>query len=509
MAVTDLSALLDTVNNALNEGGLLKGSTLAGPSFLGIPAATCARQGAVQTDKKQGTMLVNIVGNFSFEQRGKALFIGTEESAAMVCDGQAQLVPPEPAYLLFSVPGVTAHAPYGDGPITVRHAGGQWDNADWLIGGAPDYGVSRTRNSEGDFVRIVHGWDGKPLATLPNSTGPRHIGPTAMVFTDSKSAHVYSPQGEVVASFTLQGHGVGVQPLAHFTDRLAFLRTDGDGPAYQMFDLQRLEANGPLAVAGAIFGVRSLPDGSTLVVDAEGIHRLGRDGGSGEPPYLLHRFEAALDTERAKLLLWHDPQHAYVAIDHDRDHQTLLAVPLAGNGARVQELRWSDTWAITLHGGFLAGQNYLSLKRKALLADNALLLWATGQALSPALLQADASPVVEVAQVPSATKGKHGYRLRIEDTCNNRAVRSAALELGRLLGEACFGPYQQTDEVLDRKFDGHFHMEIATSREPTDFERGFLLAYVGYFRDAGHLSPAGSKARLAPPAVTWTVGSTP
>lgn len=40
--VTDRSALLNTVNNALNEGGSLEGSSLGGPSFLGIPAAIYA-----------------------------------------------------------------------------------------------------------------------------------------------------------------------------------------------------------------------------------------------------------------------------------------------------------------------------------------------------------------------------------------------------------------------------------------------------------------------------------
>lgn len=39
-------------------------------------------------------MLINIVGNFTFEQRGDALFIGTQESAALICNGHARLVPP-------------------------------------------------------------------------------------------------------------------------------------------------------------------------------------------------------------------------------------------------------------------------------------------------------------------------------------------------------------------------------------------------------------------------------
>lgn len=40
--VTDRSALLNTVNDALNQGGSLEGATLGGPSFLSIPAAVYA-----------------------------------------------------------------------------------------------------------------------------------------------------------------------------------------------------------------------------------------------------------------------------------------------------------------------------------------------------------------------------------------------------------------------------------------------------------------------------------
>lgn len=36
--IADCSAMLNTVNNALNAGGTLEGSTLNGPEFLGIPA---------------------------------------------------------------------------------------------------------------------------------------------------------------------------------------------------------------------------------------------------------------------------------------------------------------------------------------------------------------------------------------------------------------------------------------------------------------------------------------
>lgn len=449
-------------------------------------------------------MLVNIVGNFVFEHRGDALFMGTEESAALVAGGQARLVPPEHSYVMFRAPGVTAHVPYGDGLITIDHGGRQWTNRDWLLGGSEGYGVSRTKDAGGEYVRIVHDWDGHPVATLPNLIGPRHFASKAMVFTNDKLAQVYSPEGELIASFDLKGRGAGIQPLAHFAEQRAFLRTESEVAACQVFDLQRLEVVATLRVAGAIFAMCPLSGGSLLVVDAEGLHRW--DPASPDTLHLLHRFATALDAKEVKMLLWHDTQRAYVSIDHDhdRDRHSLLAVPLAGSeGEPVQELHWSSAWATTIHGGFLAGLNYLSLRRKTLLADNAVMLWAPGEPLSPALFEPGAgTAVVEVAQVRSATKGKHGYRVRVQDDNPNRAVRLAALELGRLLGDACKGAYIQVDDPVDDKFDGAFQVEIACAGEPSDFERGFLPAYLAYYRDVGQLRPAGSRARLSL-IVTW------
>lgn len=447
-------------------------------------------------------MLVNIVGSLIFEQRGDALFIGTEESAALVTDGQARLLPPEPTYVIFRAPGVTAHMPYADHPITIDHGGRQWTSPDLLRGSAEGYGVWRTEDADGKPVRIVRDWDGNPIAMLPNLIGPGHFVSKAMVFTDDENAQVYSPQGELIASFALTGRGAGIQTLAHFAEQRAFLRTDGDAAAYQVFDLQRLDVLATLRVAEAICAMCSLPDGSILLVDAEGLQRW--DPGAPDTLHTLHRFATALDVKEVQLLLWHDLQHAYVSIDHDheRDRHTLLALSLTGSkGAPVQELHWSSAWATTIHGGFLAGLNYLSLKRKTLLADNAVLVWAPGHPLSPELFAPGANTAVEVEQVRSSTKGKHGYRVRLEDDNPNRAVRMAALELGRLLGETCKGAYVQTDEAVDRKFDGAFQVEIACAAEPSDFERGFLLAYLGFFRGVG-VSPAGSKASLSL-SVTW------
>lgn len=59
---------------------------------------------------------------------------------------------------------------------------------------------------------------------------------------------------------------------------------------------------------------------------------------------------------------------------------------------------------------------------------------------------------------------------------------------------------------MDRKFDGVFQVEIACAGEPTVFERGFLPAYLGFYRGVGHLRLAGSRTRLSL-AVTWNGGT--
>ena len=239
-------------------------------------------------------MLINIVGNFTFEQRGDALFIGTEESAALVCGGQARLAPAEPTFPRFSAPGVTARVHYADGPPTiVRHGDKEWHIHDVLLGGSDAYGVTRERKHE--RVAIVHDWDGNRLASLPDLLGPAHFGRAAIALTDtytypkSEYTEIYRPDGEFLARFTLRRHGAGRQELAHFTDALAFLRTGANPSAYQLFDLHSLQACGVLPVVGAILGVCALPDGSNLWVDAEGMHRLAPQG-QDQPPQTLHRF---------------------------------------------------------------------------------------------------------------------------------------------------------------------------------------------------------------------------
>ena len=174
----------------------------------------------------------------------------------------------------------------------------------------------------------------------------------------------------------------------------------------------------------------------------------------------------------------------------------------------MEELHWSSGWRFS-HAPYqvdyhVGSRNYLPLQRQGLLADDAALCWTPDEPLTPALFDADLSPQREVSQTPSATKGKHGYRLRIRDSSVNRAVRTAAFELGRLLGECCSGAFNSDwPQISDRKFDGHFAIDICCDETPSDFERDYLPGMLRYFREDGGLSPAGSRASLQPLELRW------
>lgn len=139
------------------------------------------------------------------------------------------------------------------------------------------------------------------------------------------------------------------------------------------------------------------------------------------------------------------------------------------------------------------------------MGNGGLLVWKPGEALDSALLKEALSADRVVSEMPSQAKGKHGFHIKISDPSVNNAVRSAASEICRLIGESCSGAYNQAEAVIDRKFDGHFLVEITSTEQPNDFERDYLPQIVEYHRDQGGLSPAGSRLTLQPPEIVWHV----
>jgi hypothetical protein len=446
-------------------------------------------------------LLINIIGNASFRFVPEGLSINTEESGALVSATEVKLVPPAATYLRFATSKAEVFNVYRKTGSTVITSGKEWYTRDLFVGGNETYCMLMSVDSEGNEFYGVHDWSGNELGRLPLIIGDEYFASTWVALSKEKTSQLFSLQGEKLGHLQAITVSVGRQQPIFFTERFALFK-HALGSDYQIYDVSKQQLTSTISVSEAVCGVVQSASGLTYLVDAQGIKQLNYDGESAtlEP---RHVFDTPLDIDQAKVRLWCDEQHLYVAINRDGESQALISVALKDT-AEVQVLSWSAPWVINFQGGFVGGYNYVTLRRDVLLSDNAVLLWKTGQPLSPELLDFDLSPVVEVSQATSSTKGKHGYRLRIEDTSCNRAIRSAAYELGRVIGESCSGAYNESETILDRKFDGQFHIEIATPVAPSEFEQAFLPAYIQYFRKFGGLSPAGSKASLAEPIITWS-----
>lgn len=383
---------------------------------------------------------------------------------------------------------------------TIITSGKEWQTRDLFVGGNETYCMLMSVDAEGNELYGIHDWSGNELGRLPLIVGNEYFASTWVALSKEKTSQLFSLQGEKLGHLQAMTVSVGRQQPIFFTERFALFK-HALGSDYQIYDVSKWQLTATISTSEAVCGAVQSASGLTYLVDAQGIKQLNYDGESATLE-TRHVFDTPLDIDQAKVRLWCDEQHLYVAINRDGENQVLISVALK-DAPEVQALSWSAPWVINFHGGFVGGYNYVTLRRDVLLSDNAVLLWKTGQPLSPELLNFDLSPVVEVSQATSSAKGKHGYRLRIEDTSPNRAIRSAAYELGRLLSESCSGAYNESEEISDYEFDGQFHIEVTTSIAPDEFEEVFLPNYLRYFRTSGVLSPEGSKASLADPIITW------
>lgn len=422
----------------------------------------------------------------------------SKESRLSFINGELELIPAADQYVRFSAGENRVLKSYGKPPIQVVSGNTEWVTNGAFIGGSASYIFLQEEREQKLYV--ARSWSGDELFQLPYFYGEQYFASQAIAIGNQDLWTIYDLAGFKAKEVTCSG--LSSRPgRAYFTDTQFFFR-EGKEPRYQIYDVGRRDLVSSVSVVGGLFGTLALPCGSVLLIDAEGVKRLDQAGSINAALQTIHRFSTPLDIDENDVVVWHDTKYAYVASSVDRNNQLLLAISLAGSDP-VQELRWSETWAITDQGGCISGYNYLTLERKDLLADNAVMLWKPGEPLTEKLLHQELSPVVEVSQVSSPTKGKHGYCIAIQDALPNRAVRSAVNELGCLLGVCCSGVYNRAEEILDRRFDGKFYIEITTPVGPNDFEREFLFEYIKYFRYYGGLSPAGSKASLADPIITW------
>lgn len=461
-------------------------------------------------------MLFNFWGIAAVDTMPAGLVFVSQESRIALVEGNNTplLTPRVDEYLKFTIAGnrvVGNFRKEGD-RNRITHAEGEWVSMQSFLGGQLSYVFFNEEQLDGEDLYVARRWDGELIFQMPYYYAKRYLAPAAIALGDDKRWAVYDLAGTKLEEIA----GVDRSERRwrpRFTDDLFFFRTTEE-PTYQVYDVAQRAFTGSVTVVDGLVGVLALPGVGTLLVDAEGVKLLGSSASnSGSALQMLHRFDTPMDADGNDFLGWHDATRAYMAFTGWLQPQVLLAIPLGGVGqagsspAQAEELRWDTPWEITHRCGLVDGLNYLTLQRKDLLAESALLMWRPGEPLAHALFEPHLSPVVRVTQPPSPRKGKHGYLIEIEDASStNRAVRSAAFELGRLLSESCSGPYNNAQVIPDRQFDGQFHIDITCTAEPDELERGYLTDYIQYFRHWGGLSPAGSRAALADPVITWNIG---
>lgn len=460
-------------------------------------------------------MLFNFWGIAAVDTTPAGLVFVSQESRIVLAEGNNHplLTPPVDEYLEFSIGGnrvVGSYRKEGE-RNRITHAQGEWVSMHSFLGGQLSYALFDEAQEDGQDWYVARRWNGEPIFQMPYYYAERYLAPAAIALGNQQQWAVYDLAGTKLQEIT----GVDRSERRwrpRFTDGLFFFLTTEE-PIYQVYDVDQRTFTGTVTVVDGLVGVLALPGGGTLLVDAEGVKLLGNAGSADNALQTLHRFDPPLDADGNNFLGWHDATRAYMAFTGWLQPQVLLAIPLSGAGhagptpVQAEELRWDTPWEITHRCGLVDGHNYLTLQRKDLLAESALLVWRPDEPLTHALLEPHLSPMVRVTQPPSAKKGKHGYRIEIEDASSaNRAVRSAAFELGRLLGESCSGPYNTAQVIQDRQFDGQFYIDITCAVEPDELERGYLTDYIQYFRHWGGLSPAGSRSALADPVITWHIG---
>jgi hypothetical protein len=353
-----------------------------------------------------------------------------------------------------------------------------------------NYLVATEEDESSNKEIVVIDPSGEELYRVPYQY-PKHLGDRHLALGSDSEWRIFDMSGQVVFSIIrpVSGNNRGV---ARFSKPLFFFPLS-PGEEYEVYDVEGERATGVRRFNGVILAVQDLPDGSVLVVDFAGIQRFQVVDGEIEVSPVL-TFEAAVD-EETRILTWVDDRNAYLAFDI-YEAQSLLTLPL--NGEPAQRLSFPNEWRIDVGDhGFKEGFNILPLARRYHTFDRAQLIWTPGETLSQDSFRLDISDNIEIDQTASVVKGKHGYCIRVKDKSVNKAVRSAASELSRLIHETCDHPLGWEGNLLDKKFDGQFRVEIYSADRPSEFEQGYLTKFVAEFREVFYFKPAKSKASLA------------
>lgn len=371
------------------------------------------------------------------------------------------------------------------------------------------FGITWQAGEEKEYVAMTMAGD--ELFKLPYRPDEVFCEENNIIAGHNDQWKIYSLDGQMIYSCEGRVHWQHY-PLGRICSKACFFESPKQDGSYQVFDLIRQKPAAQIKVDGTILGVLPIRENRIIVVDHSGLFAISiNDAGisMGEK----HNFQIQTDLNIAEFnprgaKIWSDGVYAYIATESPfNDGVHLLVSASLEDGKPIQQISWENEWAVIGNAGFICNHNHLQLRRRQVMSDGGVMIWPAGALLSEDLFKEVLSPNLEATEIPSETKGKKTFHIKIHDRSVNNAVRSAASVICRHLGESCKGPYNLSESVNNRKFDGQFHVEIWSPQEPNEFEREYLVKLVEFQRYYGGLSPAGSRLGLKVPKVEFHLES--
>ena len=371
------------------------------------------------------------------------------------------------------------------------------------------FGITWQAGEEKEYVAMTMAGD--ELFKLPYRPDEVFCEENNIIAGHNDQWKIYSLDGQMIYSCEGRVHWQHY-PLGRICSKACFFESPKQDGSYQVFDLIRQKPAAQIKVDGTILGVLPIRENRIIVVDHSGLFAISiNDAGisMGEK----HNFQIQTDLNIAEFnprgaKIWSDGVYAYIATESPfNDGVHLLVSASLEDGKPIQQMSWENEWAVIGNAGFICNHNHLQLRRRQVMSDGGVMIWPAGALLSEDLFKEVLSPNLEATEIPSETKGKKTFHIKIHDRSVNNAVRSAASVICRHLGESCKGPYNLSESVNNRKFDGQFHVEIWSPQEPNEFEREYLAKLVEFQRYYGGLSPAGSRLGLKVPKVEFHLES--
>lgn len=371
------------------------------------------------------------------------------------------------------------------------------------------FGITWQAGEEKEYVAMTMAGD--ELFKLPYRPDEVFCEENNIIAGHNDQWKIYSLDGQMIYSCEGRVHWQHY-PLGRICSKACFFESPKQDGSYQVFDLIRQKPAAQIKVDGTILGVLPIRENRIIVVDHSGLFAISiNDAGisMGEK----HNFQIQTDLNIAEFnprgaKIWSDGVYAYIATESPfNDGVHLLVSASLEDGKPIQQISWENEWAVIGNAGFICNHNHLQLRRRQVMSDGGVMIWPAGALLSEDLFKEVLSPNLEATETPSETKGKKTFHIKIHDRSVNNAVRSAASVICRHLGESCKGPYNLSESVNNRKFDGQFHVEIWSPQEPNEFEREYLAKLVEFQRYYGGLSPAGSRLGLKVPKVEFHLES--